>query len=250
MQKLRIVARLDVKNEHVIKGIHLEGLRKVGNPNELATRYYHEGVDEILLMDAVASLYGRNSLFEVVTRACKEIFVPITVGGGIRKLQDIEFALKAGADKVSVNTQAIKQPDFITSAARAYGSQCIVGSIEAKRKGNNWEAYVNGREATGVMVLDWVRRLEKLGAGEILITSVDQEGTKKGFDLELAQEVTRSVNIPVICSGGAGKLHHIQQLACEANVDAIAVASILHYKLHVISEIKAALQSCGVAVRT
>jgi cyclase len=250
MKKLRIVARLDIKNDYVIKGIHLEGLRKIGSPNDLARKYYFDGVDEILLMDAVASLYGRNSLFDLVAVACKEIFVPITVGGGIRSLKDIEFALKSGADKVGVNTQAIREPRFITNAARAYGSQCIVGSIEAKKRNGQWEAYVsNGREASGIAVADWARKLQELGAGEILLTSIDQEGTKKGFDIELARKVADSVAIPVICSGGGGSAAHVQQLATAVSIDAIAVASILHYQLSTVSEIKSSLLASGVAVR-
>ncbi len=161
-----MIARLDIKNDFVIKGIHLEGLRKVGNPNELARKYYEEGIDEILFMDAVASLYERNNIFPTIERACKEVFIPITVAGGIRSIQDIAAALKAGADKIGINTQAIKTPNIITEASRIYGSQCIVGSIEAKRKGNCWEAYIdNGREETGIDAVEWACRLEELGAG-------------------------------------------------------------------------------------
>lgn len=250
MKKLRIIARLDVKNEHVIKGIHLEGLRKVGQPNELARRYYEQGADEILLMDAVASLYERNGLFEIVARACKEVFVPLTVGGGIRSLRDIDLALKAGADKVGINTQAIKTPEFIREAAHTYGSQCIVASIEAKLKGDSWEVYVNnGRDATGLRVLDWIPRLEELGAGEILLTSVDQEGTKRGFDLALVRQACRLVRIPIIISGGAGRLQHLQELMAAAPADAVALASCLHYQLHTVGAIKQHLYAAGVPVR-
>jgi cyclase len=173
MSKSRLIARIDVKNEFVIKGIHLEGLRKVGDPIDLANNYYQDGIDEIIFMDAVASLYGRNNLFHIIEEACKKVFVPITIGGGIRCINDIELALKSGADKISLNTQAIKTPSIITEASRIYGSQCIIGSIEAKRKGNSWEAYVdNGREETGIDAIDWACKLEQLGAGELMITSI------------------------------------------------------------------------------
>jgi imidazole glycerol-phosphate synthase subunit HisF len=250
MKKLRVIARLDVKNEFVIKGIHLEGLRKIGDPNEMARRYYEQGADEILMMDAVASLYERNGLFGIIQRACQEVFVPITVGGGIRTMLDIELALKAGADKVGINTQAIKTPSFIQEASRTYGSQCIVASIEAKQKGATWEAYVNnGRESTGVNVLEWISRLEELGAGEILLTSVDQEGTRKGFDLDLAKQASARVTVPIIISGGAGKIEHILELVNHAKADAVALASCLHYRQHTLEEIKHRLISDQVPVR-
>lgn len=239
MHKIRLIARLDVKNEFVIKGIHLEGLRKIGDPNILAKKYYEEGIDEIVFMDAVASLYGRNNLFHIIEKACKEVFIPITIGGGIREMGDIDKALKAGADKIALNTQAIKTPNIIKEASRIYGSQCIVGSIEAKKKGNTWEAYVdNGREETGVDVLEWAQRLEELGAGELMLTSIDQEGTKKGFDIDLIQKLAAIVSIPVIASGGAGKINHISNLCNKSQVSAVAVASIIHYNSHSINEIK------------
>lgn len=240
MHKLRLIARLDVKNEFVIKGIHLEGLRKIGNPNVLAKKYYDEGIDEIVFMDAVASLYGRNNLFNIIEQACKEVFIPIAIGGGIRSLHDIELALKAGADKIVLNTQAVKTPHIISDASRVYGSQCIVASIEAKFKGaNKWEIYVdNGRAETGLDVIEWVRKLEDLGAGEIMITSIDQEGTKKGFDLNLIDQVSSVVSLPVIASGGAGNINHIVELKKKTSVSAVAVASLLHYNIHSISEIK------------
>ncbi len=248
--RTRIIARIDVKNEFVIKGIHLEGLRKVGDPIELAKKYYKEGVDEILLMDAVASLYGRNNLFHIIEKACREVFIPITIGGGIRSVDDIDKALKSGADKISLNTQAIKQPDLITKAAEIYGSQCIVASIEAKHKNGWWEAYVdNGREETGINVVEWAQELERLGAGEILLTSVDMEGTKKGFDHALIQEVYSKVGIPVIISGGAGKPEHVIDLAKHVDIDAVAFASILHYNTFGIKEIKEQLISKGMNVR-
>lgn len=250
MSKKRLIARLDVKNEFVIKGIHLEGLRKVGDPIELAKKYYHEGIDEVIFMDAVASLYGRNNLFHIIERACKEVFVPITIGGGIRSINDIDLALKSGADKIALNTQAIKTPKIITEASRIYGSQCIVGSIEAKRKGNSWEAYIdNGREETGIDAIEWACKLEQLGVGELMITSIDMEGTKRGFEIPLVEKIAAKVSIPVIASGGAGKPAHVTKLANESNVSGIAVAAILHYNTHSISEIKQAMKASDIRVR-
>lgn len=251
MHKLRLIARLDVKNQYVIKGIHLEGLRKIGYPIELAKKYYEQGIDEIVFMDAVASLYGRNNLFHIIEAACKEVFIPITIGGGIREVKDIEFALKSGADKIALNTQAIKNPDLVREASRIYGSQCIVGSIEAKKKGSGkWEAYVdNGREETGIDVMEWAKKLEQLGAGELMVTSIDQEGTKKGFDMELVKQISALVSIPVIASGGAGNINHLKEVANETQVGAVAVASLIHYNLAEVADIKKGLNQAGIAIR-
>jgi len=251
MHKLRLIARLDIKNEFVIKGIHLEGLRKIGDPIELAKKYYEDGIDEIVFMDAVASLYERNNLFHIIEKACEEVFIPITIGGGIRSIGDIEKALKAGADKIALNTQAIKTPAIVEEASRIYGSQCIVGSIESKRKDNgSWEAYVdNGREETGVDVIEWSQRLEQLGAGELMITCIDQEGTKKGFDNELIEIISAAVSIPVIASGGAGKVSHITELVSETKAGAIAIASMLHYKMSGIKEIKQGIHQAQIPIR-
>lgn len=242
MNRIRVIARLDVKNEYVIKGIHLEGLRKIGDPNKIALKYYEDGIDEIIFMDTVASLYSRNNLFHIIERACEDIFIPITIGGGIRTVSDIDKALKSGADKVAINTQAVKTPDLITEAAKIFGSQAIVGSIEAKKKNGLWEAYVDaGRESTGVDAVRWAKRLEDLGAGEILITSVDAEGTQKGFDIDLIKEITAELSIPVIASGGAGKPEHIKSLVANTDVDAIAMASLFHYNVCSISQVRQAL---------
>jgi cyclase len=250
LKNIRIIARIDVKNEFVIKGIHLEGLRKIGDPNEIAKKYYQQGIDEIIFMDAVASLYERNNLFHIIHKACKEVFIPITIGGGIRSVKDIEISLQSGADKIAVNTGAIKNPAFIKEATRIYGSQCIVGSIEAKRKGSKWEAYIdNGREETGLDVIEWAKQLQDLGVGEILLTSVDNEGTKKGFDLDLIQQVSPFVEVPLIISGGAGKIAHFDECAAIMGVDAIAVASILHYNTFSVSEIKSSMLKSGTPVR-
>jgi len=240
MNKKRIIARIDVKNEYAIKGIHLEGLRKVGNPNEMAKKYYNEGIDEIIFMDAVAAYYDRNSLTEIINKACENIFVPITVGGGIRKIKDIQIALNAGADKIAINTQAVKDPNFLTRASEIFGSQCIVSSIDAKKiSDNKWEVYVdNGREQTGIDVVEWAKKVEIFGAGEIMLTSIDKEGTKRGFDLELYNVISKVITIPVICCGGAGKKEHISDLLSNSKLDAVAIASILHYNIESIIDLK------------
>jgi len=249
--KKRIIARLDIKNEYVIKGIHLEGLRKVGNPNELAKKYYVQGIDEIIFMDAVAAYYDRNSLSEIIKEASKDIFVPITVGGGIRKISDIQEALNAGADKVAINTQAIQDPEFIAQASKIFGSQCIVSSIVAKKTApNKWEAYVeNGREPTGVDVVEWAKKVQALGAGEIMLTSIDKEGTKKGFDLELNSAVSSAITIPLITSGGAGNKEDIVDILTIEGIDAVALASILHYNILQIDTIKNSLSLEKIEVR-
>jgi cyclase len=251
MSKVRVIARIDVKNEHVIKGIHLEGLRKVGEPNKLARLYYADRVDEIIFMDAVAAYYDRNSLSHIIESACNDIFVPITVGGGIRNLEDIQKALNSGADKVAINSSAILQPDFIEQAAKRFGSQCIVLSVDAKKiSEGKWEAYTdNGREPSGLDVLDWVQEAQRLGAGEVLLTSIDADGTKNGFDNALNAKVAQRVTIPVIASGGAGKPSDIMMLLNSAPVDAVAVASILHYGISSIQEIKEHLHKNEFSVR-
>jgi cyclase len=245
---MRVIARIDIKNDYVIKGIHLEGLRKVGDPNALAVRYYNEGAEEIIFMDAVASLYERNNLFHIIEKACQDVFIPITVGGGIRTIEDIKKALRAGADKVAINTAAIKNPQLIQDASREIGSQSLIGSIEAKRNGSGWEAYIdNGREKTGVDAVEWAGRLEDLGAGEIMVTSVDMEGTMLGFDLELAERICRTVRVPVIISGGMGKLEHLGVLMERAAPGAVAVASVAHYNKLGFEAMKNAV--CPVGVR-
>jgi cyclase len=236
---MRVIARLDVKNEWVIKGIHLEGLRKVGDPNKLAKAYYEGGIHEILFMDAVASLYDRNNLFHIIEQACENVFVPISIGGGLRSIEDVDKALSAGADKVAINTGAVRNIGLITEIANRFGSQCIIGSIEAKKQpAGHWEAYVdNGREPTGLEVLDWTRQLEDAGVGEILLTSVDKEGTKRGFDLDLIEAVNRATSRPVIVSGGYGEPKHLQGLVQREAPSAVAFASALHYKLATPSEL-------------
>lgn len=247
----RIIPRLDIKGPNVVKGIHLEGLRVMGKPGDLARRYYAEGADEIVFMDVVASLYGRNNILSVIEEVARDVFVPLTVGGGIRTLEDIVAVLRSGADKVAVNTAAVGRPEFLREASRTFGSQCIVVSVEAKRRGSSaWEALTNnGRERTGVDALQWVVEAERLGAGELLITSVDQEGTRKGFDLELIEEVSRRVRIPVIACGGAGGKHDVSALVNRVQIEAVCCASIFHYGLCPIRHLKESLVDARVLVR-
>ena len=247
----RLAARLDVKNGRVIKGIQLEGLRVVGDPAEMARRYYAGGVDELVFIDPVATLYGRNSLFAIVAETARDVFVPLVVGGGIRTVEDIREALRHGADKVAINTAAVQRPEFLTEAANAFGSQCVVLSVEAKRGPNgDWRVMTdNGREPSGFDVVKWVVRAESLGAGEVLLTSVDQEGTENGFDVELIEAVHRAVRIPVVASGGAGSPAHVVDVFKRGICDAVACAAILHYAKHDIGEIKAALKSGGMEIR-
>lgn len=232
MAGLRLIARLDVKGANLIKGIHLEGLRVIGDPREYGNTYYEQGADEIIYMDCVASLYGRNNLTDIVRHTSEDVFIPMTVGGGIRSVQDVETLLRVGADKVAVNTAAIARPELITGIATRFGSQCMVLSIEAKQKDEGiWEAYTdNGREKTGLDVLEWAKRATDLGAGEILLTSVDREGTRKGFDINLVKAVATSVSIPVIASGGMGNVDHLEEVIRNGKADAVAMADILHYK--------------------
>ncbi|MDO8652475.1 MAG: imidazole glycerol phosphate synthase cyclase subunit [Undibacterium sp.] len=251
MRNIRLIARLDIKGPNLIKGIHLEGLRVMGSPNEHALRYYKQGADELIYMDCVASLYGRNHLGDIVKAAAKDIFVPMTVGGGIRSVDDATEILRAGADKVAVNTAAVANPQLITNIARRFGSQCMVLSIEAKKLGpDRWEVYTdNGRERTGLDVIDWVKRGVANGAGEILLTSVDREGTRKGFDTALIKAVSTEVNVPVIASGGMGQPEDLLAVVCEGGADAVAMADILHYKRAEIGDVRAVAANAGLGVR-
>lgn len=250
MRNARLIARLDVKGPNLIKGIHLEGLRVIGDPQTYAGRYYDQGADELIYIDIVASLYGRNSLGAIVSRAARDVFVPLTVGGGLRSIDDVREMLRSGADKVAINTAAIRRPELITEVAQRFGSQCMVLGIEAKRTpAGRWEAFTdNGREYTGLDVVEWCRRGYELGAGEILLTSVDQEGTRKGFDTALIEAVTREVPIPVIASGGMGTVQHMID-AFGHGADAVAMADVLHYNRLTIPEIRAAARAADLPVR-
>ena len=249
-QNARIIARLDIKGPNLIKGIHLEGLRVVGDPHEHALRYYQQGADELLFIDIVASLYQRNNLTDIIKRAADQVFVPITVGGGVRSLQDVSTLMHSGADKVAVNTAAIARPELITEIANRYGSQCMVLGVEAKRVADGrWEAYTdNGRERTGKDVVAWVQEAVSRGAGEILLTSVDQEGTRKGFDIALVQQVCDAVSVPVIASGGFGQASDLAAIA-PTGVSGIAVADALHWKRMSLSDIKHHAGAVGLDVR-
>ena len=231
MNTIRIIPRLDVKGPNLVKGIQLEGLRVLGKPEKFARYYYENGADELIYMDVVASLYGRNSLIDIVERTSKEIFIPLTVGGGLRTIDDIWNVLRAGADKVFLNTAVINNPDLIKEASKRFGSSTILVSIEAiKKPDGTYEAYTdNGRERTGVDALRWAQQVAELGAGEIMVTSINQEGTGKGFDLELTKIISESVQIPVIACGGAGTTDHIADVVEKGKADAVSIASILHY---------------------
>lgn len=239
MRSQRLIARLDVKGPNLIKGIHLEGLRVIGDPQAYATRYYEQGADELVYIDIVASLYGRNSLGDIVSRAARDVFVPLTVGGGLRSIDDVRAMLRAGADKVAVNTAAIRRPELVSEIAQRFGSQCMVLGIEAKRCGpGKWEAFTdNGREYTGFDAVEWARRGAELGAGEILLTSVDREGTRKGLDVELIEAVTKVVSIPVIASGGVGSAEHMID-GFTHGADAVAMADVLHYNRLTLGELR------------
>ena len=251
MRKIRLIPRLDIKAPNLIKGIHLEGLRVIGDPREYANRYYKQGADELIYMDIVASLYGRNNLHDIVRRTAQDVFIPITVGGGLRSVDDVRDILRSGADKVAINTAVTKRPKLISEVAHKFGSQCMVLSVEAKaRSDGHWEVYTdNGREHTGLDVLEWVMRGVELGAGEIMLTSVDREGTRTGFDCELVQAVADSVPVPVIASGGMGIIDHMIQVIREGHSDAVAMADILHYNRSSISEIRSAALAEGMNVR-
>ena len=251
MHNVRIIARLDIKGPNLIKGIHLEGLRVVGDPQSFARRYYEAGADELIYMDTVASLYGRNNLTDIVRHAARHVFVPMTVGGGVRSVEDARTLLRAGADKVAINTAAVHRPQLVSEVAQEFGSQCMVLSIEAKLTGQgSWEAFTdNGREHTGLDVLDWARRAVDLGAGEILLTSVDREGTQKGFDLELTRAVADAVPVPVIASGGMGTPGHFVEVVQVAHADAVAIAHVLHYDKCSLAQLRETARASDIPVR-
>ncbi|MDC0059784.1 imidazole glycerol phosphate synthase cyclase subunit [Pelagibacteraceae bacterium] len=251
MKKIRLIGRLDIKGPNLIKGIHLEGLRVIGSPKKYALKYYLEGIDELLYMDTVATLYGRNNLLDFVKEVGKNIFIPMTVGGGIRSVEDAYKFLSMGADKVAINTAAVANPKIIEEISRRFGSQCLVLSVEAKKiTEGNWEVYTNnGREKTGLDVVEWVREAESLGVGEILLTSIDQEGTSKGFDLHLVKIVKENTAVPLIASGGMGKTEDLVQLINECDVDAVAMANVLHKNILTIKKLKENLISKNYNIR-
>jgi len=232
MKNIRVIARMDIKGPNLVKGIHLEGLRVLGKPENFSRFYYENGADELIYMDVVASLYGRNNLLDIVERTARESFIPLTVGGGLRSIEDIRAVLRAGADKVSLNTAAVNNPSLITEAARVFGSSTILVSIEAiKQPDGRYLVYTdNGREYTGRDAFEWAQEAVGLGAGDIMVTSVDREGTGQGYDIALTKMISENVSVPVIANGGAGKLEHIKEVITEGKADAVSLASMIHYE--------------------
>lgn len=248
----RIIPCLDVKDGRVVKGTKFVNLKDAGDPVEVAKQYNLEGADEITFLDITASAENRGIIIDVVKKTAEQVFIPLTVGGGVRTIEDIRNLLKAGADKVSINSAAVKNPDFVREASSVFGSQCIVVAIDAKRKpdGSGWEVYIHGgRTPTGIDAIEWAKRMELYGAGEILLTSMDMDGTKEGYDIELTRAVAEAVEIPVIASGGVGNLEHILEGLTKGKADAALAASIFHYKEYSIKEVKEFLKEHGVAVR-
>jgi cyclase len=250
----RIIPCLDVKDGRVVKGVSFVNLRDAGDPVEVAAAYDRDGADELCFLDITASHENRKTILDVVARTAEQVFMPVTVGGGVRTLDDIRALLNAGSDKVSINTAAVERPEFVNAAAGRFGSQCIVVAIDAKRVGNGpanrWEVFTHGgRRATGRDVVEWARAMESAGAGEILLTSMDRDGTQDGYDLELTAAVSTAVSVPVIASGGAGRLEHLADAFTIGRADAVLAASIFHYRTYTIGQAKAFLHEKGVPMR-
>ena len=246
----RIIPCLDVKAGRVVKGVKFVGLRDAGDPVEVARMYDRDGADELCFLDITASHENRGIILDVVARTAEQIFMPLTVGGGITTTQDIRNLLRAGADKVSINTAAVNRPEFVREAAQRFGSQCVVVAIDAKRVGNHWEVFTHGgRNPSGIDACEWSKRMESYGAGEILLTSMDRDGTKAGYDLELTRTISKAVNIPVIASGGVGELQHIYDGLTEGGASAALAASIFHFGEFSIRQCKEFLTKHGVNVR-
>jgi imidazole glycerol-phosphate synthase subunit HisF len=246
----RIIPCLDVMEGRVVKGINFSGLKDAGDPVDNAKVYEAEMADELCFLDITASHERRKTIIKVVEKVANEVFMPLTVGGGIRTIKDIREILLAGADKITVNTTAIESPEFIQEASDTFGSQCICLAIDAKRKGEGFEVFTyGGRKPTGVDAIQWAKDAERLGAGEILLTSMDRDGTKIGYDIELTRAISEAVNIPVIASGGVGTLEHLYEGLVDAKADAVLAASIFHYREHTIIDAKQYLRDRGVAVR-
>ncbi len=246
----RIIPCLDVKEGRVVKGVNFVNLIDAGDPVENAKVYDEQGADELVFLDITASYEKRNIMIDVVKRTAEQVFMPLTVGGGVRNIEDIRNLLNAGADKVSINTAAVKNPKIVEEGARIFGSQCIVVAIDAKRKGNSWEVYTHGgRTPTGIDAVEWAKEVSDLGAGEILLTSMDRDGTKSGYDIELTRTISEAVPIPVIASGGAGKKEHFYEGFVEGKADAVLAASVFHFREISIPELKGYLKERGVWVR-
>ena len=251
MHTKRIIPCLDVKGGRVVKGTNFVGLRDAGDPVELAATYDLEGADELVFLDITASVEERKAMLDVINKTAGEVFMPLTVGGGISTVDDIRNALRAGADKTSVNSAAVKNPQLIAEGAKLFGSQCIVLAVDARRCGENkWEVYVHGgRTPTGIDAVEWAKQGVALGAGEILLTSMDADGTKNGYDIPLTKAVSEAVNVPVIASGGAGKLEDFYEVLAEGGADAVLAASVFHYKTFTIQQVKEYLRDRGIEVR-
>lgn len=250
MRTVRVIPCLDVDRGRVVKGVRFEGLRDAGDPAELARRYDEEGADEVVLLDITASSDNRDTMMDVVSKAAEEVFIPLTVGGGVRELTDAVRLLRAGADKVAVNTAAVERPELISELAGEFGSQCVVAAIDARRSQDRYEVFTHGgRRPTGTDAKWWATRCEALGAGEILLTSMDRDGTRLGYDLEVTRSVSTAVNIPVIASGGVGDLDHLVEAATIGMADGVLAASIFHLGEYTVAEAKSHLARAGVAVR-
>jgi cyclase len=246
----RIIPCLDVKEGRVVKGVGFVNLKDAGDPVEAARAYDAEGADELCYLDIMASQEERKTFLDVVCRTAEQVFMPLTVGGGVQTLDDIRDLLRAGADKVSINTAAVQRPEFVKEAAERFGTQCIVVAIDAKRSGNSWEVFTHGgRRPTGLDAVEWARKMAACGAGEILLTSMDRDGTKEGYDLALTAAISEAVEIPVIASGGAGTLEHLYEGFAKGKADAVLAASIFHYRQHTIREAKEYLRARGIPVR-
>jgi cyclase len=246
----RVIPCLDVDKGRVVKGVNFVGLRDAGDPVELAARYDAEGADELVFLDIMASSDQRDTMVDVVRRTADEVFIPFTVGGGIRSVEDARLMLRSGADKVSVNTSAVQRPELVTEISREFGSQCVVCAIDARQRGDGWEVFLHGgRTPTGLDAVEWAVTATRHGAGEILLTSMDRDGTRDGFDIPLTRAITDAVDVPVIASGGVGTLAHLVEGIKDAGADAVLAASIFHFGQHTIAEAKAVLAAAGIVTR-
>jgi cyclase len=246
----RIIPCLDVDRGRVVKGVNFVGLKDAGDPVEVARRYDEQGADELCFLDITASSDERETILHVVEDVAAQVFIPLTVGGGVRRIEDVRRLLNAGADKVSINTAAVQNPQFVAEAAGRFGSQCIVVAIDAKRAGGRWEVYTHGgRRATGLDAVEWARRMQALGAGEILLTSMDRDGTREGFDLGLTRAIAEAVEVPVIASGGVGRLEHLAEGVIEGKADAVLAASIFHFGEFTVRQAKECMAARGIEVR-